>query len=530
MGDDVGLKRPYANWLKIGAKGFAALAILALVALLFQNCLPASTTKVVEVAAMDDGGGGNGGGYQGKIFVHVLASGACSDGSKIEAAISYEESGAFLIRNECKDLLGGRPIQVTLQLVDGQPSIIYDGKVFVLADSDLKTLGRDPVAMVTESSGDFYYVDSRAIGKMTADGAPIWAKQLPKDYVAASARLTGDGKLLLVGKETSTKRAFAALWSSSGQALWVKTYAVAPATVNTAESVRIDEAGRFVVAGSTRGESDAHSSPFLLVLDDQGEPVWWRRYPARANGTSVRLAISDQGEIFAKLGSVLSKISSAGQTAWSRRFSNDQPSQGQNKYIQDMVSDNDGGVWAGGMLTVTSLAGVSIHLGYLGRFDSSGTQIHGKTIVFNSPANEQGVQSLALVSDHTLQMTATWTRGQNTKFRRHAFLKYRPGDAGPTGVSYTGNPSSRPLLAVRTASQSLIADNALVFSFSGGATTSCPLVYLCSPANALSMAEDDAPIFSENPELGESIGGLVSGVPLTDFAPIEVENALQFIR
>lgn len=120
------------KWLRV----VSFFAITLALSPLFQNCSGSnqfSSQSSSQIGNASFSGGGNGNGYDGKLLVHLLPSGTCADGTKVEGRIQVEAGVATLFRENCTDLPAQlrRVVQLTFN-VAGLPT--YSGRVFTVED------------------------------------------------------------------------------------------------------------------------------------------------------------------------------------------------------------------------------------------------------------------------------------------------------------------------------------------------------------------------------------------------------------
>lgn len=500
------------------------IAVLASSAILFQNCTPGQILPGSSTNKAQDGGAGS---YDGKVYeIRLAGTAVCPDGETVEARIVLIDGRVFLARDNCRDLLGGREIQLTVDAQAPPPSVDYLGRTFAFNPIGLPlVLGRDPVATFADSTSS-YFVDRRAIAKMSADGkTKLWAKKFPDGYRAFSAaRLSSGGVVLVGGYQPSSgtvQSAFTAVLDSTGAVISLKSFgnsAVGSAS-ETLTDVAVDANGDLILAGESVPTGSTARSSFLARVG-VASVVWHKRFSPNADSYegSARVSMRQGGDVYALSGQVIRRITPAGQTIWARLVSNPAASNGVLR-LESVHATADGGLLLGGGTISTSAP-------------------HARAKIAKLDGNA------ALVSARDFQM---WTNDSfNSVFERddgkivaagrgdyinygnavpvHFVVGFTPSLALEWSYNYFAIKGPRSVLGAGVGSSLWLADLSIIAQLLSPAPAQCP-IYGCF---ARSISDQTGSVeLANHGDGGTDVSSAYNDLPVSGMLLLDVENELK---
>ncbi len=411
------------------------LALLASLAVLsFQNCIGSAENEGASSATQLPPGNGNGVGYDGKLYLHNLADGICPDGTKTESTINFNLSLMTLLRENCVDIPGGRPIQGAIS-ADGF-SILYNEKVYYLLGSGTdQLLGQNPVAIVEDTNGEAFFVDTFSIARINSSYTISWAQapNLPEGtaYGFKFGALTSTGELAVVGQSTTqdtagvtTVAGLVAFMDASANIRLARSYSLDGSTETRFDCVAADGLGSLFVSGWVRRSSNSGLSPVVLKLDSDGAIVWQRTFAESMDslGLTSRAALAAGGGVVSRLGSRVASLSADGVVNWSRQLSDPKPFS-QPEYF-GIAAGADGGLLVAGRL-ITNSSGVSTQVATIARINGSGAL--DLALSFDLGGNSgQAFEEIAERADRSLLLHGHWVAGNNTRIFYRTLMSLNP--------------------------------------------------------------------------------------------------------
>ncbi len=114
----------------------AALVLVISALPFFQNCAPTAAPSFSAASRSSQeetqhSGSGNGNGYDGKVYVHLLASGVCADGSPVQTRFEMKAQVATLLRENCEDLAPEKRRVIAVS-VSSSGLLVYEGVEFTV--------------------------------------------------------------------------------------------------------------------------------------------------------------------------------------------------------------------------------------------------------------------------------------------------------------------------------------------------------------------------------------------------------------
>ena len=471
----------------------ASLAILA-----FQNCVGPSNDS--QSASQAPPGNGNGQGYDGKLYLHDIVDAICPDGTSTDAKIGLKFFAMLLLRENCVDIPGGRPIDGVLS-ADGY-SILYNNEIFYLIGSGSdKALGQRPVAFVEDPTGSAFFVDEQALARVDQARKVGWAKAPVQtagtSYAFASGALSSPTELAAVGSvavkpagaPTRTK-ALVAFVDTTGAFRVARSYSLGSSSqLARFESAVSDAAGNLYVTGLVDNDPSQHAlSPFLLKLASDGSVVWQRTLPppvlAATDALTTRVALSSAGVLFARLGSVVVSGSTDGVVAWARQLEDTQA--GYHSTYLGIAPAADGGLFVTGSQTdAVGPHGNTIYASFI-RLSPAGDVSTAVSYDIGNDTNE-AFEEIGARPDGSVLIHGHWIGTGGTKTLYRAIMSFKPdlafdwGFGMLSGVNGYGAMTFGPTVGSGSsaASSVWIADSSGFFHTTDreASTDTCPLCY-----------------------------------------------------
>jgi hypothetical protein len=177
---------------------------------------------------------------------------------------------------------------------------------------------------------------------------------------------------------------FVRKYDSTGSVVWSRQYGTS--TDDEALGIALDNVGSVYVSGYTNGSlngatQNGNGDAFLSKLDTAGNALWTQLLGTRVGDSSWNVSADNAGNVFIvgqTLGPIVhttfafqsafvAKYNSAGTLSWTRQIGDT----GSNTGV-GAASDGHGGVYVSGLLDDS--------VGYVSRFDASGTQMWQQTL------------------------------------------------------------------------------------------------------------------------------------------------------
>lgn len=286
-----------------------AVAILGLSILLvlgFQNCESTVARRQVRVESsprQEDGGGagGNGSGYDGKIYVQLLVSGACADGSIINARIEFRSASAYLTRENCSELHASNQIRVNVDASAVNPSfIVFEGRLFTDRIAQINGVAssvdnRRSVAGTSYEIGNTGYLQNARgfFARLEEDLQPIWAKTWTPHLKYVQVGASPDGATVILANDYMNHRASLVKYDRQGRTVWTRALLTASPIFggNNLSNITVGPAGEILLTGEAYTYEDeskvttVKKTAVVLKLDANGSHLWARALDGEPFGT-----------------------------------------------------------------------------------------------------------------------------------------------------------------------------------------------------------------------------------------------------
>lgn len=309
-----------------------------LVATVFlQGCL---LTK--ENASDLHSNAGNGQAYDRLVYVVLLPSGVCPDGSPIQSQVDMTSGTATLVRDNCQALPPDQQIQVTytvdpatnqIIVVNGQQyyQIYWQGLWSLSQDThhDMYLLGLGyPDRRVQNLPPSF-----KTINKFDPAGNLLWSKSLSSDLFPETVRAFPDGRMVVSVQDFNTEMqspntspTAIVMLDAEGNTLWSKSYIdtnLMPPAYSAAIDMEIDTATGAIYTLGTYTPAGGQKLRFLSKLSQSGNIEWQRTFPAGHAAGKIKL--TPQGDLLltgsGSSGGTLVRLNAAGDLMNSLLFS-----------------------------------------------------------------------------------------------------------------------------------------------------------------------------------------------------------------
>src|SRR5262249_48908730 len=120
-------------------------------------------------------------------------------------------------------------------------------------------------------------------------------------------------------------RALISVMDSSGQVKSARQFESASSSSDLFESIVVDAQGTTYVATRSASSSAPNPIPGILKIDASGTILWQKRFPMLQDPMRIayRVGLAPNGDVFALQGTILRRLTSSGDVAWTRAFEAD---------------------------------------------------------------------------------------------------------------------------------------------------------------------------------------------------------------
>jgi uncharacterized delta-60 repeat protein len=204
----------------------------------------------------------------------------------------------------------GIQVGTTYSVTPSMPGYLFSSARVTLCENDVTGFDFTSTVTMAKTYGSHYHTTDINDIQVTADGgfiaaghtysygagnSDIWVMKLDgignsvwqktyggaNDDHAQSIQVTADGGYVVAGHTYSYGAGNSDIWvlklDANGNPVWQKTYG--GAYYDHAQSIQVTVDGGYVVAGNTSPyETGSGSDIWVLKLDGNGNPVWWKTY------------------------------------------------------------------------------------------------------------------------------------------------------------------------------------------------------------------------------------------------------------